>query len=115
MRGSPQRGQGMKCGMGCFITWARRMAERDFDCFLLGTAMLLSSSIFRLSDLQVLEGAELGGGEALLLLAVTGGGVAVAPADRADPLAVGAAERPHGDGQQDLVADLRAEIDLAAG
>jgi hypothetical protein len=25
--------------VGCFITWARRIAERDFDCLLFGTAI----------------------------------------------------------------------------
>jgi hypothetical protein len=35
----------MKCGTGCFMTWARRMAERDLDCFLLGTAMVCLSIV----------------------------------------------------------------------
>src|SRR6266496_1488652 len=29
----------MECGGSRFMTWARRIAERDLDCFLLGTAM----------------------------------------------------------------------------
>jgi hypothetical protein len=33
MRGSLQRGHGTKCGTGRFMTWARRIAERDLDCF----------------------------------------------------------------------------------
>jgi hypothetical protein len=37
--GSAQRGQGRKWGTGCFITCARRMAERDLDCLLFGTAI----------------------------------------------------------------------------
>jgi hypothetical protein len=37
--GSPQRGQGTKFGTGFFITCARRIAERDLDCLLFGTAM----------------------------------------------------------------------------
>src|SRR5438309_1342674 len=108
----------MKWGTGCFITWARRMAERDFDCFLLGTAML--SFVFPCvrrpgagaSELDVLEGAELGLGDPLSLLAVAGGQVPVAAADGADAGAVLAADRADGDGQQDLVSQLGAEIDL---
>jgi hypothetical protein len=44
--GSPQRGHGTKLGTLFFITCARRIAERDLDCLLFGTAMDRCLSFF---------------------------------------------------------------------
>src|SRR5689334_22622455 len=107
------------------MTWARRIAERDLDCFLLGTAMgFLGGVPYQLwgrsgrvfaqlgSELELPQRPELRVPLALALGAVTRLVVAVPAADRAEPLAIGLADRVERHGEQELVARLRAEVDL---
>src|ERR1700690_4643951 len=117
------------------MTWARRIAERDLDCLLLGTAMGSSLDSWGArwdfegarpangvmgrcaSHLQLAErGGQRIGGQDVPLLGHAGARdlVPVPTAHRADAPAVQRADRVDGKGEQDLVANLRAEVHLVA-
>src|SRR3954468_1874436 len=98
------------------MTWARRMAERDLDCLLFGTAIVDPS--FRFScrvvgtlELDLAERAQLRGHLALALLAIARRLIAVSAANGAQTQATLLAKRVDRHCEKDLVAQLGAEVD----